>query len=235
MVISLELVKEEDTSSLVSTPSPFAKVPEVQPDITPNPPKSAKSAPKPLGQKSLASSKTILETSPNSQPDSPAQTPIHTSTATSLLNRQDNNIRQDNNLSQGTNEFTRQGENANQESHDVANHDQNITSPPNPSTNPSDLYRLGSVNNPLPNYPRLARMRGLEGLVLVRVKLDSQKGGSALAVDLAQSSGYDLLDNAAIDTISLWKFHPVPQITPTTPAQVELTIPIRFRLTQTEE
>lgn len=45
-----------------------------------------------------------------------------------------------------------------------------------------------------------------QGKVLVRVFVD--ENGEAKQVELKQSSGYDRLDNAALDAVRRWRFKP---------------------------
>ena len=57
-----------------------------------------------------------------------------------------------------------------------------------------------------PGYPRLARRRGYEGRVLVRV--DVLRTGLAGRVTLLQSSGHAVLDDAVIASLAKWRFIP---------------------------
>lgn len=63
----------------------------------------------------------------------------------------------------------------------------------------------GLVNAP-PRYPYLARRRGQEGRAVLRVTVTPD--GEAAAVRLHESSGYHLLDEAAIEAIKEWRFIP---------------------------
>lgn len=60
--------------------------------------------------------------------------------------------------------------------------------------------------NPLPKYPLLAREKGYEGTVYLRVlvRVDGRVG--QLAVD--RTSGYEILDRAAVDSVKEWAFFP---------------------------
>ena len=60
--------------------------------------------------------------------------------------------------------------------------------------------------NPLPRYPLLAREKGYEGTVYLRVlvRVDGRVG--QLAVD--RTSGYEILDRAAVDSVKEWAFFP---------------------------
>lgn len=70
-----------------------------------------------------------------------------------------------------------------------------------PSTPPAPL---GGSSTPRPPYPELARKRGQEGTVNIRCQVDAQ--GNVTAVAIAKSSGFKLLDDAALKTVGKWKF-----------------------------
>ena len=57
-----------------------------------------------------------------------------------------------------------------------------------------------------PRYPRLARQRGIEGQVVLRVNIGQD--GDALEVFVEQSSGSGLLDRAARKAVQQWQFVP---------------------------
>ena len=80
-------------------------------------------------------------------------------------------------------------------------------------------------NSP-PEYPELAKQMRQEGLVMLEVDVDRE--GLPIKVEIKQSSGYRLLDQAAIKAVSHWKFQPgrVGDI----PVESAVTVPIRFRL-----
>lgn len=82
------------------------------------------------------------------------------------------------------------------------------------------------LHNPAPAYPSLARKRGHEGTVLLRVDVTPQ--GTAAAVNVVESSGYAALDNAAVETVRDWRFLPAEQNGATTTSSLRL--PIVFRL-----
>jgi len=60
--------------------------------------------------------------------------------------------------------------------------------------------------NPAPPYPRMARQRGWEGIV--RLKVLVGEDGATRQVDVQKSSGYGILDKAALRTVRGWKFSP---------------------------
>jgi len=82
------------------------------------------------------------------------------------------------------------------------------------------------ADNPPPVYPAAARRRGLQGLVvlLVRVLPD----GSAGALSVAESSGHDLLDQAALDAVAGWRFRPA--LRDGVAVEHDLEVPLRFVL-----
>lgn len=80
--------------------------------------------------------------------------------------------------------------------------------------------------NPKPRYPRIARSRGQEGRVLIRVSvLENGRVGSAA---VAESSGHGALDRAALNAVKRWRFKPARRAGQAVTAT--LTIPVVFRL-----
>ena len=59
---------------------------------------------------------------------------------------------------------------------------------------------------PSPVYPRLARLRGWQGTVLLEVSLDAE--GRPLEVAVSESSGHRVLDEAARAAVLGWRFQP---------------------------
>ncbi|OBT15509.1 hypothetical protein A9264_13225 [Vibrio sp. UCD-FRSSP16_10] len=53
-------------------------------------------------------------------------------------------------------------------------------------------------------YPRLAQKRGWQGSTLIEVWID--KEGQQIQQDVIQSSGHELLDEAAINAVTQWQF-----------------------------
>lgn len=87
---------------------------------------------------------------------------------------------------------------------------------------------VGYLNNPKPPYPRMAMLQGVEGTVRLQVLV--QADGSASQVLLAQSSGSELLDKSALETVQRWKFTPARSQGKETAQWV--TLPITFALTR---
>ena len=82
------------------------------------------------------------------------------------------------------------------------------------------------LHNPKPPYPLLARRRGVEGKVLLKVQVSA--AGLAEQVQVAQSSGHDSLDEAALNTVRNWRF--VPAQRGDTPVAAAVLVPITFKL-----
>jgi protein TonB len=87
-------------------------------------------------------------------------------------------------------------------------------------------YDVAAFHNPKPPYPLAARRLGLEGRVLLtaHVRADGRCGN----VRLRASSGHELLDDAALDTVRRWRFLPARRGDAAVDSWVE--IPISFRL-----
>ena len=64
------------------------------------------------------------------------------------------------------------------------------------------LYR----RNPPPRYPRLARKRKYQGVVILEVFVNQE--GSVADIKVFKSSGYAILDKSALKSVKKWKFEP---------------------------
>jgi protein TonB len=82
------------------------------------------------------------------------------------------------------------------------------------------------LHNPKPVYPPLARKMGIEGKVTLKVFVS--KDGKPLELDVADSSGNDLLDKAAFDAVKNWRF--VPARKGDVPHAEWVQVPIAFKL-----
>lgn len=67
-------------------------------------------------------------------------------------------------------------------------------------------FGVAYLNNPEPEYPRLSRRMGEQGKVLLKVLVNAS--GLPATVDIAKSSGYERLDQAALQAVKSWKFEP---------------------------
>jgi protein TonB len=84
------------------------------------------------------------------------------------------------------------------------------------------LYR----QNPPPDYPQRARRMGYEGLVMLQVLVDVN--GRVENLELVSSSGYAVLDKAAIASVKKWMFEPGTE--GGKKKKMWVKIPIRFEL-----
>jgi protein TonB len=91
---------------------------------------------------------------------------------------------------------------------------------------PSGAYAMAHGNAP-PIYPDLARRRGWEGRVVLRVTVDVT--GRPADVAVGQTSGYPLLDDAAASAVRDWKFAPARLAG--VPVMAAVDVPVTFRLT----
>lgn len=103
--------------------------------------------------------------------------------------------------------------------------------PVKPEPKPEPIYVAPSVganylHNPAPEYPQMARRRGEQGRVLIKVLVTSQ--GDASNVTLEKSSGSNYLDEAAIKAVKNWKF--VPARSNNEAVSGYVTVPINFSL-----
>lgn len=79
---------------------------------------------------------------------------------------------------------------------------------PAPRPQPAGPPDSGPVllDNPPPAYPRAAQRLGQEGSVRLRIEVDAN--GAVSDVQLLESSGHELLDEAAIQGVKGWSFEP---------------------------
>lgn len=80
--------------------------------------------------------------------------------------------------------------------------------------------------NPKPAYPPLARRRGWQGTVILKVIVSED--GLAEQVTLYKSSGYPLLDTTAWKAVNSWRF--LPGSTNGRSVTMNVLVPVHFRL-----
>jgi protein TonB len=82
------------------------------------------------------------------------------------------------------------------------------------------------LHNPPPIYPRMSKRLGEQGTVVLRVLISVN--GQAEKIEIFKSSGFDRLDQAAIETAVKWRYKPGQRM-----GQAEsmwFNLPIRFEL-----
>ena len=99
-------------------------------------------------------------------------------------------------------------------------------SPPPGST--AAAWNDPALGNAPPDYPELARRRGWEGRVLLKVAVSLV--GDAVAVEVARPSGFETLDEAARRAVAAWRFRPATVAGVPVAGSVE--VPVTFRLTE---
>jgi len=82
------------------------------------------------------------------------------------------------------------------------------------------------LNNPPPSYPPLSNRLGEQGLVRVRVLVDGD--GTATRAEIQTSSGFERLDQAALQATLRWRYVPGTRNGQRVAMWVE--VPLRFRL-----
>jgi len=91
------------------------------------------------------------------------------------------------------------------------------------------LAHADYASDPPPTYPALARRREQQGTVTVRVLVGAD--GAVERAELAESSGFDALDDAALQTVrSRWRF--VPARHDGVAVESWVLVPIRFALVE---
>jgi len=93
---------------------------------------------------------------------------------------------------------------------------------PPPLVDAIPVYR----KNPAPRYPRMAKRRGYEGTVLLEVLVDRE--GKVKELRIFHSSGYPVLDKAALSSVKKWIFESGKRGDKS--IEMWVKIPVRFRL-----
>jgi protein TonB len=94
------------------------------------------------------------------------------------------------------------------------------------SVTPPGFGGAAYLNNPKPEYPVQAKRMGIEGKVLLNVLVSRE--GRTLKLEIAKSSGSDLLDNAAAEAVRKWKFMPAHR--GNTVLEQWVMVPLTFRI-----
>ena len=89
-------------------------------------------------------------------------------------------------------------------------------------------YKIGSIKNPHPPYPIVARKKGLQGKLVLKVSINND--GSVKNVVVGKSSGHKILDRVSKETVEKWVFIPAKKMGK--PIESNIKVPIRFVLTE---
>jgi protein TonB len=103
-----------------------------------------------------------------------------------------------------------------------------VPAPPPPAPEPVTEPRgfAGYRNNPAPDYPALAQDRGLQGQVVLKVRVLASGKPDNVAVE--KSSGHKILDDAAVKAVTAWSFDPAKR--GQTPIDGWVKVPLNFKL-----
>jgi protein TonB len=87
-------------------------------------------------------------------------------------------------------------------------------------------YDADYLKNPLPVYPNMSRRLRETGTVQMRVRVSAD--GQPLEIQLANSSGYPRLDDAAREAVKKWRFQPAMRAGK--PVEAWVLFPLEFSL-----
>ncbi|MGA9875411.1 MAG: energy transducer TonB, partial [Solirubrobacteraceae bacterium] len=90
----------------------------------------------------------------------------------------------------------------------------------------SPRFDAAYLHNPAPKYPLESRRLREQGSVLLRVEVSP--AGSALEVLIEHTSGWRLLDDAAVAAVKRWRF--VPARRGEDPIEAWVLVPVDFEL-----
>ena len=88
-----------------------------------------------------------------------------------------------------------------------------------------NVYKIGSINNPAPPYPRIAKLRNYQGKVEICIISDSK--GNVVNAEVHKSSGYSSLDRSALKTIKGWQLN-IQNQKPSQEKLYKVIVPINF-------
>ncbi len=100
------------------------------------------------------------------------------------------------------------------------------TAAPKSETFTEANFRANYGFNPKPDYPRIARNRGWQGKVLLRVQVSVE--GTSNEVTVYRSSGHEILDDSAVEAVKKWRF--IPAKRGDKPVASSVIVPILFTL-----
>lgn len=89
------------------------------------------------------------------------------------------------------------------------------------------VSKPSGISQPKPKYPPAARRAGQQGTVTLSFTIGSS--GTVISARIAKSSGYTLLDNAALSAIRSWRFKPARNALGEA-VSYSYTLPVPFRL-----
>jgi len=87
-------------------------------------------------------------------------------------------------------------------------------------------FRANYAHNPKPEYPTIAKSRGWQGKVMLRVQVSAEGLSDAVAVE--NSSGHEILDESAVEAVKKWRF--IPAKRGETAVASSVIVPIIFTL-----
>lgn len=97
----------------------------------------------------------------------------------------------------------------------------------NGETVDTTFYRPVPTYTPKPRYPRSARNQGIRGSVGVGLTIGAD--GNVESVWVVDSSGSEILDQAALDTVSTWRFEPARRGAEAVSTRTSLNVEFQLR------
>ena len=85
---------------------------------------------------------------------------------------------------------------------------------------------VDAARNRRPNYPEASRRRGEQGVVRLELRVDPN--GRVVDVRVAETSGFNALDAAAVEAVRDWRFRPAQRAG--VPVAGSITTAVHFRL-----
>ena len=104
----------------------------------------------------------------------------------------------------------------------------NTSAAPSGSSGGKGITAPGILSKVDPQYPQSARQAGQEGTVVLKIQILST--GRSGEIVIARSSGYQVLDEAAVTAVRQWQFIPAKDLNSSRSVTCTTTLPVSFRL-----
>jgi len=215
-VLAAMAVARQASEPLVPTPALMVEVIHTEPEAKPQA----------LPQPALAPPKTVAPRPQSAQPSPVLASASPTATEAVMVPKEPAKEFKDTRDSKPAEPAPSPAASSNQVPVSTAAAANNAASPPTTQATTAPRFDANYLSNPKPAYPPLSRKLNEQGTVKLKVLVEAS--GQPGKVDVAQSSGFERLDKAAVSAVSKWRFTPAKQGSVAVSAWVN--VPIVFSL-----
>jgi protein TonB len=225
-VLAAMAVARQASEPLVPTPALMVEVIHTEPEAKPQARVQPLVKPAALPQPALAPPKTVAPRPQSAQPSPVLASASPTATEAVMVPKEPAKEFKDTRDSKPAEPAPSPAASSNQVPVSTAAAANNAASPPTTQATTAPRFDANYLSNPKPAYPPLSRKLNEQGTVKLKVLVEAS--GQPGKVDVAQSSGFERLDKAAVSAVSKWRFTPAKQGSVAVSAWVN--VPIVFSL-----